>query len=100
VEQLEECLSQHVCHLVWGGNLHWGCWNELPSWGLFARWGDARTAMATLITGMAVWLGAAFIWEYQYSYLLSLAVSLVVYLGVALAQGLERRSPGSQIHPQ
>ena len=54
------------------------------SFGLFTRWGGARTAAATLVAGVAVYvLGVAAAWSYPF--LVSLAASLGTYgLGAIL----------------
>jgi Na+/proline symporter len=51
--------------------------------GLFTRWGGARTAALTLLTGVAVYLLAVFA-GHAYPFLLSLGASLFVYLAGAL----------------
>lgn len=55
--------------------------------GLFTRFGGARTAMATILAGMVSYLGGV-IFESPYPFLLSLAASLATYLlGAALEPG-------------
>ena len=55
--------------------------------GLFTPWGGARTAMATLVGGVTVYLVASY-GGFAYPFLASLATSLVVY---AVGSALERR---------
>lgn len=47
--------------------------------GLFTRWGDEWAAIATLLTGMSVWLGATFVLELSYAYTLSLVAAFGAY---------------------
>lgn len=58
--------------------------------GLFTRFGGARSAYATLVTGVLVWVLGAYVVALPYPYLASLAASVAVYLGTAL---VERPAP-------
>jgi Na+/proline symporter len=52
---------------------------------LFTRWGGPRAAIATLLTGMASYI-AGNVAGVTAPYLMSLAVSLATYVGVAMAE--------------
>jgi SSS family transporter len=55
--------------------------------GLFTRWGGVRSAAASLLTGVAVWIVGAYLLELPYPYITSLAAALAAYAGVALVEG-------------
>ncbi len=56
--------------------------------GLFTRFGGARSALATLVAGISVWVWAEYVSSISTPYLLSLAVALTTYIVFAL---IERR---------
>jgi Na+/proline symporter len=56
------------------------------TFGLFTRWGGARTAGATIVVGMAAYVGAAAA-DLAYPFLLSLAASLATYCIGCLTEG-------------
>lgn len=51
--------------------------------GLFTGWGDEWAAIATLLAGMSVWLGATFLLELSYAYTVSLAAAFLAYVVTA-----------------
>jgi hypothetical protein len=53
--------------------------------GLFSRFGGARTAAATLAAGVATFVIATLV-GFDYPFLLSLAVALLIYVGGALIE--------------
>jgi SSS family transporter len=55
--------------------------------GLFTKTGDKHAAAATLVTAMAVWLFATYLFEISWAYLLSLVCAISVYL---ITAGLEK----------
>lgn len=52
--------------------------------GLFTRIGGARSAIASLLTGVTVWVFGAYLVDVSYPYLTSLAAATVAYLTPAL----------------
>lgn len=48
--------------------------------GLFSSFGGKRSAVAALSVGGAVWLVGHYLYDFEFSYLLSLASSLIVYI--------------------
>ncbi len=48
--------------------------------GLFSRFGGVRSAAATLISGAFVWLVAYYVFDFELSFILSVVVSLVIYV--------------------
>ncbi len=54
--------------------------------GLFTRFGGARSAYAALVVGMAVWLYGIYIAAFEVAYLASLLAALIAYLTVALVE--------------
>jgi Na+/proline symporter len=71
------------------------------SFGLFTRWGGARTAASTLVAGVGVYMIAVFS-NHPYPFLMSLAAALLVYLtGAVLGQFVTTRTaewrPGESI---
>lgn len=58
---------------------------------LFTRFGDARAALAALITGLVTWIGGAYVLGLPLPYLTSLAASFAVYVSAALLAPGARR---------
>ncbi len=56
--------------------------------GLFSRFGNAKSAIAALISGAAVWIVCHYFFDFKWSYLLSLSLSLSFYLAIAVAERL------------
>lgn len=56
--------------------------------GLFSRFGNAKSAIAALISGAAVWIVCHYFFDFKWSYLLSLSLSLSSYLMIAMAERL------------
>ncbi|HYE65369.1 MAG TPA: sodium:solute symporter family protein [Pyrinomonadaceae bacterium] len=54
--------------------------------GLFTRFGGARSALAALLFGMAVWVYGKYVSGFAYSYLSSLGTALITYISVALIE--------------
>jgi len=54
--------------------------------GLFTRIGGPYSALASLLGGIAAWIGGAYLWAIPYPYLASLAVAVAAFLGTALAE--------------
>lgn len=52
--------------------------------GLYSRRGDGTTASATLLIGAVTWGAAHYLLHFELSYLLSLAVSLLVFISVEI----------------
>lgn len=52
--------------------------------GMFTRFGDARSAIAAMITGALVWLVLHYGTQFEYGYLTALASSFVMYAALAL----------------
>ncbi|HMV26943.1 MAG TPA: sodium:solute symporter, partial [bacterium] len=50
--------------------------------GLFTNWGGAYSALASLIVGTAVWIGAHYAWESSTGYLTALGAAFIVYVGI------------------
>jgi Na+/proline symporter len=48
--------------------------------GMFTHFGDKRSALAALITGVVVWIIAHYFFEFELSYLLSLGCSVLAYV--------------------
>jgi Na+/proline symporter len=48
--------------------------------GLFTKFGGVRNALASLISGASVWIVSYYFFDFEWSYLLSLAVALAAYL--------------------
>lgn len=51
---------------------------------LFTRFGDSRSAMTALVTGLLSWTLGAYVLAFPYPYLTSLGASYLAYVGVAL----------------
>ena len=51
--------------------------------GLFTKFGGARAGLSTLAVGLGLWIYGTYVGEWTYTYLLSLAASLVTYLAVS-----------------
>lgn len=47
---------------------------------MYSRVGHARSATAAMLSGAAVWVGGAYIFDWKYPYLLSLVAALIAYL--------------------
>jgi SSS family transporter len=60
--------------------------------GLFTKFGGGRSAVSTLTVGALVWLIGHYVLDFDFSYLLALAASLVAYVSVALFEPLASRS--------
>lgn len=54
--------------------------------GLFSRFGGVKSAYAALITGAVVWFYGSYLADLPYTYISSLALSLVAYLLVAMME--------------
>lgn len=54
--------------------------------GLFTRFGGARSALAALVVGMAVWLYGTYIAAFEVAYLASLLAALTAYLAAAFME--------------
>lgn len=52
--------------------------------GLFTKLGGVKSAIAALICGAAVWIVAHYIIEFKWSYMLSLMLSCIFYISIAL----------------
>jgi Na+/proline symporter len=50
------------------------------TFGLFTRWGGARSAFAALLTGVAVWILGSYALDLPFAYLAALGVSAAAYL--------------------
>lgn len=50
--------------------------------GLFTNWGGAYSALASLIVGTTVWIGAHYAWESSTGYLTALGAAFIVYVGI------------------
>ncbi|MCK6543815.1 sodium:solute symporter family protein [bacterium] len=50
--------------------------------GLFTNWGGAYSALASLIVGTTVWIGAHYVWESSTGYLIALGAAFIVYVGI------------------
>lgn len=51
----------------------------LMVFGLYSGWGGARTALATLVAGLATWVYGTYFGEWTCTYLVSLGAALVVF---------------------
>jgi Na+/proline symporter len=56
------------------------------AFGLFTRWGGARTAAATLLGGVASWVVGAYVLELSYPYIASIVVAMAIYVVAALGE--------------
>ncbi|GIV59869.1 MAG: sodium:solute symporter [Rhodothermaceae bacterium] len=61
--------------------------------GLFTRIGGAWSALAALVTGVAVWIGGAYVVDAPYPYVTSLAAALLAYLSTAAVEHRLRSVP-------
>lgn len=59
--------------------------------GLFTRFGGKWAASATLITGFVTWAVGTYITEWETSYLISLAASVIAYVSVASIETIRPR---------
>ena len=55
--------------------------------GLFTRFGGARSALGALLIGLGVWLYGKHFTEWTCSYLVSLAAAALMYVLIAIAEG-------------
>jgi Na+/proline symporter len=53
--------------------------------GMFSRFGNARSAIAAMITGAVVWLTLHYGTTFEYGYLTALAASLMMYTVMVFA---------------
>ena len=57
--------------------------------GLFTRFGDARSAVAALLVGVSTWIIGAYFLDLPYPYLTSLAMATLAYVVPALLSPAE-----------
>jgi SSS family solute:Na+ symporter len=54
--------------------------------GLFTKLGGVKSAIAALICGAFVWIVSHYFLEFKWSYMLSLTLSFVFYISIALLE--------------
>ena len=59
----------------------------IVTFGLFTRLGGTWSALAALVTGVAVWVVGSYVLDLPFAYLAALGGAIIAYLAVALVEG-------------
>lgn len=59
--------------------------------GLFTRFGGVKSAVAALTCGASAWIVSHYFFDFKWSYMLSLSLSFIFYLSIALVERLIKK---------